>query len=201
MKFDNKLKPKQIPMKLYHGSDNVFKTPDPTRSFGGAYGEGFYTTTDPEETKGYGNHLYEYDFGGGNFFDPDSFTLTPDQQKIIKEDYIKHVLKEHFWSKSKKNKATKNIDSVMEKNHFNKEGKIKSGADFIDMIRWISQNSDIRPYLKKLGVNTEALQGIRRKITPEKSHYVVFDPKTLKLRTLDKDPQTLNYIGDTPKNK
>jgi hypothetical protein len=174
MDFDNKLKPKQIPMKLYHGSIYNFDKPDPTISGKGDYGAGFYTTTDPETAKLYGTNLYEYDYQGGNFFKPSSYQPTQEQKDQLLKDYTQKIMEYKGEEPEKQKQAIANFF----KSYFTDDGYIKSSSDFIGLLKWLGQSYDVKPYMEKLGLT--GYQGLQVPLWDE-DFYVVFDPKTLKL--------------------
>jgi hypothetical protein len=168
MDFGNDLKPKQIPMKLYHGSSSNFTTPDPERNRRSNHGKGFYTTTDPDTALMFGRTLYEFDYKGGNFFNPTTHQFTDEQKQKI-GNYYRNA------DPKPTEEQVQTLIQDLDSNFYRKNG---GGTNLIDLFKSLSNSYDIRPFLKDIGLND--VEGIQ--LDFDKSHtYVVFDPKTLKM--------------------
>lgn len=195
MEYGNDLKPKLLPMKLYHGSPYDFNTVKPEMG-GGVMGGGFYTTGDPNEAKQYGDKLYEFEYKGGKTFDPANFIASPELQSKMNQlnkDYFTKLLNDPF---SDKKMVKKTIDNFL-KNQFTKEGKPKSPVKFFSDILFLTGEKTIQAALQKLGLGNydsarvsrdpdttkweeENIIGYKKPDFPF-NHFVVFDPKTLKM--------------------
>jgi hypothetical protein len=178
MDFDNKLKPKQIPMKLYHGSNDNFTDIDTTKSIRGQYGSGFYTTTNPNEARQYGSKTYEYQFQGGKFFNPQTYQFNDQQKKILVDLYKQVALR---IDQKEIDNFVKRLDDPIHRSY---------SENIINTLRYLGNSDDLKPILEKLGITD--IQGLEVPLeTPDwindnttnikRTNYVVFDPKTLKL--------------------
>ncbi len=168
MDFGNDLKPKLLPMKLYHGSSSNFTTPDPERGQRSNHGKGFYTTTDSDTALKFGSTLYEFDYQGGKFFNPTTYQFTDEQKQKIGDLYRKVQYKP---DEQQVQELIKDLDS----DFYRKYG---GGSNLIDLFKSISNSYDIRPFLKEIGLGD--VQGVQLDFDNDHT-YVVFDPKTLKM--------------------
>lgn len=167
MDFGNDLKPKLLPMKLYHGSSANFTTPDPERGRRSNHGKGFYTTTDSDTALMFGRNLYEFDYQGGKFFNPSTYQFTDEQKQKIAE-----IIKKSGYNDEEK---IKKLINDLDSDFYRKSG---GGTNLIDLFKSITNSYDIRPFLNEIGLGD--VQGVQ--LDFDKSHtYVVFDPKTLKM--------------------
>jgi hypothetical protein len=170
-------------MKLYHGSDYDFDKVN-TKIGKGLYGYGFYTTNRANRAKEYGENLYEFNYQGGKFFNPENFTPNQQQREQLLKDYSDKIM----FSKKYDPTSHKILIDEFYDRYFNDEGKVFNATDFLDLLSFLgkgneSSSSDPSVYMKKLGLDN--YQGLQIPLWKDaddfEDYYVVFDPKTLKM--------------------
>lgn len=187
MEYGNDLKPKRLPLKLYHGSNAVFDQPDLKYDLLGIQGKGFYTTDRLETAKTYGDNIYETELKG-NIFDPTTFKATPELIKQLQEGYAKKRWMygspeetRRLLGHSRYHEIKKEIDNWGKEN-FNEDGSLKNIPMFLFDLRYITNSDEMNKALGKLGLGSN-YDGIRVPMSENnENHYVFFDPKTLKVR-------------------